>query len=121
MDVEQTTTAAQGISLLVGVGLVLVGTVVEVSVGDVSLRALGIGIVAAGFTVATLGSLAASRQAPSSVARDKRIQAGLQGLAALGFAVVFVGVAADLGVVVWVVGALLVAGAVATRSYLEDD
>ncbi|MFD1514808.1 hypothetical protein [Halomarina rubra] len=121
MDIERTTTVAQGLGLLVGGGLALLGTFVEASVGDVSLTALGIGVVAAGFTVAALGSLAASAQARPAAAKDKRIQAGLQGLAAIGFAVVFVALAADLGVAVLLVGGVLVFGAVATRSYLEDD
>lgn len=120
MDVERTTTTAQGVGLLVGGGLALAGTVIDVTLGGLTLTALGVGIVAVGFTVAAVGSaVVASRARRSSVASDKRVQAGLQGLAAAGFVVVFVALAADLGVLAVLVGAALVLGAIFSRGYLE--
>jgi hypothetical protein len=121
MDVERTTTMAQGVGLLVGAALALVGTVVDASLAGLTLTALGVGVVAVGFAVAAAGSLVTALQVDrASVAADKRVQAGLQGLAAAGFAVVFAALIADLGLLVLLVGAALVLAAVASRSYLED-
>ncbi|MWG35115.1 hypothetical protein [Halomarina oriensis] len=120
MDVERTTTMAQAVGLLVGGGLALAGTFVDAAVGDLTLTALGVGIVAAGFVVAAIGSfVVSSRVSDPDVAGDMRVQAGLQGLAAVGFAVVFVASAANLGLAVLLVGAVFVLAAVASRSLLE--
>ena len=121
MDVERTTTMAQGVGLLVGAALALVGTVVDASLAGLTLTALGVGVVAVGVAVAAAGSLVTAVEVDRpSVAADKRVQAGLQGLAAAGFVVVFVALAADLGLLVLLVGAALVLAAAASRSYLED-
>lgn len=120
MDVERTTTLAQGVGFIVGGALALVGVGTDATVGDLTVTALGVGVVAAGFAVAAVGSVATSSRATrASVTRDKRIQAGLQGLAAVGFAALFVALAADLGVAWVLVGAALVLAAIVTRWYLE--
>ncbi|MFC5972552.1 hypothetical protein ACFPYI_14525 [Halomarina salina] len=120
MDVEQSTTLVQGVGFIVGGALALLGAGTDASVGGVTLTALGVGVVAVGFVVATVGSLLTSSRATSrSVTADKRIQAGLQGLAAAGFVVLFVALAADLGLVAVLAGAALILAALAARWYLE--
>lgn len=119
MDVEQSTTLVQGVGFLLGGALVLVGLAGETTVVGLSLTALGVGIVAIGFVVATAGSLVTSMSATGQAASDKRIQTGMQGLAAAGFTVLFVALAADLGLGGILAGTALVLAAIGSRSYLE--
>lgn len=110
MDIERATTVVQGVGGLVGVLLVVVGSLLGLSVGGLSLVALGTGTLAVGFVVATLGSLAVG----------KYIQTGLQGTAALGLCVLFAAQAADLGLPAVVAGGGLIVAAVLARKLLPE-
>lgn len=104
------TTIAQGVGALAGIVLVVAGSLLGLAVGGVSLVALGTGALAAGFVVATLGSLAVG----------KYVQTGLQGTAALGLCLLFAAQVIDLGVPAVLAGGGLIVAAVLARKLLPE-
>lgn len=106
---EEQTTYVQGALLVAGAVLFLSEGFGVSRLAGVDPTTLGVGVYALAFAIATAGSLLVG----------KRIQAGLQGTAALGFFVVLVSTLASLGLVVSLLGAALVVLPVLGQVYLQ--
>ncbi len=107
--IEERTTLAQGALLVVGAVLFLSEGFGVSRLAGFDPTTLGVAVYGLAFAVAAVGSAAVG----------KRTQAGLQGTAALGFAVILVGTLASLGLAVSVVGAVLVVAPIVGQVYLQ--